>query len=66
MSALKEINKLIAKELSSKPTVKNLEDHAQNCYDYHVRNHSPKELVEFYKGALRAIEILRKQGLLKE
>lgn len=63
---LDEINKILTSEAGKKPTVKSLEDQAQRMYDYHKQHYADKSRAEFYRGVLRAFELLREHGLLKE
>ena len=71
---LRDINKLLGQELNRKMTVQEMEDHAKACKEEVERHNlsypklypdAPKQ-IEFYKGFLRAFELLRKYGYLKE
>lgn len=61
--ALREINKLIAKDLKKKLTIQDLEEQAEMVLE---RGDLTEESKQFYKGFLRAFEILRKYGFIKE
>ena len=60
---LKNLNALVAQELNKKVTVADLEEHARNVYEQ--GDLTPLQH-EFYRGVLRAFELLRKNKLLKE
>ena len=60
---LKEINKLLAQDLTKKLTIDDLEQQAKDVLEHGNLNSENKQ---FYKGFLRAFEILRKYGFLKK
>jgi len=59
---LRKINKLLAKDLAKKLTVNDLEQHAKSVLEYGNLSNENKQ---FYKGFIRAFEILRKYGFLE-
>lgn len=61
--ALRQINKLLAQDLKKKITVKDLEDQAKAVLETSSLTTQQKE---FYRGFLRAIELLRKYKFLRE
>ena len=64
--SLREINKLLAKELTNKKVLQviDLEDQAKNMLN--TMKQEGKIEYQFYRGFLRAIELLREKQLLKE
>lgn len=62
-SALEEINKLVAKDLRKKITIRNLEEQAESVLEH---GDLTEENKRFYQGFLRAFEILRQYGFIKE
>jgi hypothetical protein len=64
--SLKEINKLLAKELTNKKVLQviDLEDQAKGMLN--TMKQEGKIEYQFYRGFLRAIELLREKQLLKE
>jgi len=61
--SLKKINNLIANDLHKKITLQDIEKQAKMILEH---QNLTKEQIHFYKGFLRAFEILQKYGFIKE
>jgi len=61
--AIKQIDKMLADAAKKKTTVSDLESHAKRVYE--LGDLTPLQH-EFYRGVLRAFELLRECDLLKE